>query len=54
MPVTEMFNPKHYEGVRKALLEAETMPAWTYTSPEFYRREIDRIWKKVWIFHRLG
>jgi choline monooxygenase len=50
MPVTEMFNPKHYEGVRKPLLEATTMPAWTYTSPEFYRREIDRIWKKVWNF----
>ena len=50
MPVPEMFNPKHYEGVRKPLLEAETMPAWTYTSPEFYRREIDRIWKKAWNF----
>ena len=50
MPVSEMFNPKHYEGVRKPLLEATTMPAWTYTSPEFYRREIDRIWKKVWNF----
>ena len=28
MPVPEMFNPKHYEGVRKPLLEAETMPAY--------------------------
>ena len=50
MPVTEMFNPKHYEGVRKPLLEAETMPAWCYTSPAFYRREVDRIWRKVWNF----
>jgi phenylpropionate dioxygenase-like ring-hydroxylating dioxygenase large terminal subunit len=32
------------------LLEAETMPAWCYTSPEFYRREVERIWKKAWNF----
>ena len=26
------------------------MPAWCYTSADFYRREVDRIWKKVWNF----
>lgn len=50
MPTTDLFNPKHYAGVRKPLLEAETMPAWCYTSADFYRREVDRIWKKVWNF----
>ena len=50
VPTAELFHPKHYAGVRKPLLEAETMPAWCYTSPEFYRREVDRIWKKVWNF----
>jgi len=50
VPTTDLFNPKHYAGVRKPLLEAETMPAWCYTSPDFYLREVDRIWKKVWNF----
>lgn len=45
-----LFDARHYEGVRKPLLEAETMPAFTYTSPEFYQREVERIWRKVWNF----
>ena len=49
-PQTDIFNPKHYAGVRKPLLEAETMPAFCYTSPEFFRREVDRIWRKIWNF----
>lgn len=50
MTPTDLFDPRHYASVRKPLLEAETMPAWCYTSPEFYQREVDRIWKKVWNF----
>jgi choline monooxygenase len=50
LPQTDPFNPAHYEAVRRPLLEAETMPAWCYTSPEFYRREVERIWKKAWNF----
>lgn len=50
MTPQDIFNPKHYEGVRKPLLEAETMPAFTYTSPEFFQREIEHIWRKVWNF----
>jgi choline monooxygenase len=50
MTPQNMFDPKHYEGVRKPLLEAETMPAFTYTSPEFYQREVERIWRKTWNF----
>ena len=46
----DMFNPKHYEAVRRPLLEAETLPVWCYTSPAFYRREVERIWRKVWNF----
>lgn len=47
---SEMFDPKHYEAVRRPLLTAETMPPWCYTSDTFYRREIDRIFMKVWNF----
>jgi choline monooxygenase len=50
MTPQNIFDPKHYEGVRKPLLEADTMPAFTYTSPEFYRREVERIWRKTWNF----
>ena len=47
---TDMFNPKLYSAVRKPLLDAETLPAWCYTSPAFYRREVERIFMKVWNF----
>jgi phenylpropionate dioxygenase-like ring-hydroxylating dioxygenase large terminal subunit len=50
IPESQMFNPAHYAAVRRPLLEAETMPAWCYTSPAFYRREVERIWRKVWNF----
>ncbi len=50
IPESELFDPRHYEGVRRPLLDAETMPAWTYTSPQFYRREVERIFGKVWNF----
>ena len=33
----DLFDPRHYEKVRRPLLEAETMPPWTYTSEAFYR-----------------
>ena len=46
----EMFDPRHYEAVRRPLLDAETMPVWCYTSPAFYHREVERIWHKVWNF----
>ena len=50
MTPQNIFDPKHYEGIRKPLLEAKTMPAFTYTSPEFYQREVERIWRKMWNF----
>ena len=50
MTPQNIFDAKHYEGVRKPLLEAETMPAFAYTSPEFYQREVERIWRKTWNF----
>ena len=47
---TEIFDPRHYQAVRRPLLDAETMPAWCYTSDAFYRREVERIFQKVWNF----
>ena len=44
------FDPRRFEEVRKPLDQASTMPPWVYTSDEFYRREVDRIFMKVWNF----
>jgi hypothetical protein len=30
---TEIFEPQHYEAVRRPLLEAETLSIWCYTRP---------------------
>lgn len=45
-----MFDPALYAAVRRPLLEAETPPAWIYTSPAFYRREVERIFRREWQF----
>jgi choline monooxygenase len=47
---SEMFDPALYEAVRRPLLQAETPPAWVYTSPAFYRREVERIFRREWQF----
>ncbi len=46
----DLFHPRHYEAVRKPLLQAETLPTWCYTSDAFYQREVERIWRKAWNF----
>jgi phenylpropionate dioxygenase-like ring-hydroxylating dioxygenase large terminal subunit len=46
----DLFDPATYEGVRRPLLEAETLPPACYTSEEFFRREVDTIFMKVWNF----
>ena len=45
-----MFSPTLYTAVRRPLLEAETMPPWCYTSPDFYEREVERIFHREWNF----
>jgi phenylpropionate dioxygenase-like ring-hydroxylating dioxygenase large terminal subunit len=46
----DLFHPRHYEAVRKPLLQAETLPTWCYTSEAFYQREVERIWRRAWNF----
>lgn len=43
-----LFSPAAYANVRKPLREAETLPTWCYTSPDFHRREIERIFEPAW------
>jgi len=45
-----LFRPETYESVRRPLLEASTLPPACYTSPAFYRREVQTIFMKVWNF----
>jgi len=43
-----VLDPRHYDGVRRPFDTAETLPAWCYTSPAFYQREVERIFHKYW------
>jgi len=43
-----VFEPRLYDGVRRPFDTAETLPAWCYTSPAFYQREVERIFMKNW------
>ena len=49
---TDLFNPAHYDDVRRPLLEASSLPAWCYTSDEFYQREVERVFMQSW--HLVG
>ena len=50
MAMTGIFDPKSYDAFRAPMMDAETMPTWCYTSPDFYRREVEAIFMKVWNF----
>jgi phenylpropionate dioxygenase-like ring-hydroxylating dioxygenase large terminal subunit len=43
-----LFAPQTYAGLRRPLLEAETLPTECYLSDEFYRREVENIFMKGW------
>lgn len=44
----DLFDPQTYRGVRRPVLDAETLPAACYTSPAFYEREVAEIFRKCW------
>ena len=48
--VHNLFDPQHYRDVRRPLAEARSLPTWCYTSHEFFAREVDRIFRRVWNF----
>ncbi len=45
-----MLDPAHFANVLKPPLEAECLPAWCYTDPDFHKLEIERLFMKVWNF----
>ena len=45
-----MFDAATYREVREPLLEARNLPSWCYTTEEFYKREVERVFLKTWSF----
>ncbi|MBS0224064.1 MAG: aromatic ring-hydroxylating dioxygenase subunit alpha [Proteobacteria bacterium] len=45
-----ILEPNLYQGVRKPVDEAETLPTTSYYSEEFYKAEVDKLFMKVWNF----
>jgi len=46
----DILHHRHYADVRRAFLEASTLPSWCYTSEAFYAREVERIFRRAWNF----
>jgi choline monooxygenase len=44
-----LFAPETYAATRLPLHKASPLPGWCYTSPEWYQREVDTMFKKDWI-----
>ena len=45
-----MFDPELYRDVRLPFEQARSMPPWCYTSREFFEREVERVFRRVWNF----
>ena len=48
--ISNFLDPSLYEPVRLPLASAEPLPPWCYTSDQFYRAEVERIFLKTWNF----
>jgi choline monooxygenase len=46
----DIFDPAHYARVRLPATDpkARSLPPWCYTAPEFFQREVDRVFMKCW------
>src|SRR3954470_9157391 len=49
-PAAALFDPRTYDEIRKPVVEASTLPPHCYTSPEFFRAEVEHMFMKVWNF----
>ena len=45
-----IFDPQNFVDQRKPLLEASPLPAFCYTSDEWYRREVENVFMKEWLY----
>jgi choline monooxygenase len=44
----DILNPSHYAKIWGAGLQTETLPSWCYTSQEWYRHEVENLFKRSW------
>ena len=44
-----IFNRQAYDKATLPTLQAEPLPGWCYASPEFYAREVERVFNRSWI-----
>lgn len=44
-----IFSPDHYAATRLPLHQASPLPGWCYTSPDWYQRELDTMFRKDWL-----
>ena len=49
MPDNSIFERERYAKTLLPPLQAEPLPGWCYASPDFYRREIERVFHRSWI-----
>jgi choline monooxygenase len=49
MTPTNIFSPEHYAAQRLPLHQASPLPGWCYTSPDWYQRELDTMFRKDWL-----
>lgn len=47
---SNIFDPRLFAATRRPVMEASGLPGLCYTSPEWYEREVERIFLKDWIF----
>src|SRR5207249_281286 len=48
-PSRPAFRPTDFTGARRPSLEASTLPLYCYTSPDFFRLEVEHIFLKEWL-----
>jgi choline monooxygenase len=44
-----LFSQERYAATRLPLYQASPLPGWCYTSPEWYERELDTMFRKDWL-----
>jgi choline monooxygenase len=45
----DLFAPENFAATRRPIREAATLPPYCYWSPEFYAREVERIFLREWL-----
>ncbi len=50
MGTDSMFDPARFAATRRPAMEASSLPGFCYRSPEWYEREIERIFMREWLF----